>query len=51
MPLADYIEETLTLLKNPPPSGEILVERVKPLRFAEMNGNYEGIFTAVNTRH
>ncbi len=51
MPLADYIEETLTLLKNPPPSGEILVERVKPLRFAEKNGNYEGIFTAVNTRH
>ena len=48
MPLADYIAETLTLLKNPPPSGEILVERVKPLRFAEKNGNYEKIFPVVN---
>lgn len=48
MPLADYIAETLTLLKNPPPSGEILVERVKPLRFAEKNGNYDQIFPMVN---
>lgn len=48
MPLAEYIAETMTLLASPPASGEILVERVKPLRFAEKNGNYEGMFTTVN---
>lgn len=51
MPLADYIAETMTLLKNPPPNGEILVERVKMLRFAEKNGNYDQVFTTVNSRH
>ena len=35
MPLADYISETVALLDNPPASGEILVERVLPLRWAE----------------
>lgn len=48
MPLADYISETLALLKNPPPSGEILVERVKALRYAEKNGNYEQVFQGLN---
>lgn len=48
MPLADFIAETMDLLKNPPPSGEILVERVLPLRFAEKNGNHEKIFGGLN---
>lgn len=51
MPLADYIAQTMTLLRNPPPSGEILVERVKVLRFAEKNGNYDQVFQTVNSRH
>ena len=53
MPLADYIAETLSLLNKPPVNGEmeeILVERVKPLRFAEKNGNYDQILGAVNSR-
>ena len=41
MPLAEYISETMPLLKNPPPSGEILVERVRSRRFAEQNGEYD----------
>ena len=48
MPLPEYIAETMEQIKNPPPSGEILVERVKPLRFAERNGNFDEMFAALN---
>ena len=48
MPLPEYIAETMEQIKNPPPSGEILVERVKPLRFAERNGNVDEMFAALN---
>lgn len=50
MPLADYVAEVITLLSAPAPeSGEILVERVKPLRFAEKNGNYDQVFGMLNS--
>jgi uncharacterized oxidoreductase len=48
MPLAVYIDETIALLKNPPPSGEILVERVRSRRFAEQNGNYDQFYAEWN---
>lgn len=48
MPLADYISETVQLIDNPPASGEILVERVKPLRWAEKNGSFDQIFSTMN---
>jgi uncharacterized oxidoreductase len=49
MPLADYIAEVMQLLGDPhPPHGEILVERVKALRWAEGNGNYEQLFATLN---
>jgi len=48
MPLADYISETMALLKDPPPSGEILVERVRSRRFAEQNGNYDQFYEEWN---
>ena len=48
MPLDDFIAETMSLLKNFPDANEICVERVKPLRFAEANGNYDQIFQALN---
>jgi uncharacterized oxidoreductase len=44
MPLAPFIEETMQLLAQQPTPKEILVERVKPLRFAEKNGSYDAIF-------
>jgi uncharacterized oxidoreductase len=44
MPLKDYIAETIQILKTQPTPPEILVERVKPLRFAELNGSYDAIF-------
>lgn len=48
MPLADYISETMALLKSPPPNGEILVERVRSRRFAEQNGNYDKFYEEWN---
>jgi short-subunit dehydrogenase involved in D-alanine esterification of teichoic acids len=38
LPLDDYVDETMALLEAQPDATEILVERVKPLRFAEVNG-------------
>lgn len=49
MPLADYVAEVMALLAQPnPPQGEILVERVKFLRFAEKNGVYEKALATLN---
>ena len=48
MPLADFISESVTLFDNPPASGELLVKRVEPLRWAEKNGNFAQIFDRVN---
>jgi uncharacterized oxidoreductase len=50
MPLADYLNETVYLIKTQPTATEILVERVKPLRFAADNGpeKYEAFFQQFN---
>jgi short-subunit dehydrogenase involved in D-alanine esterification of teichoic acids len=49
LPLEDYINETMALLASQPDATEILVERVKPLRFSEMNGTYEQAIALVNS--
>ncbi len=49
MPLADYIAEVMQILSAPnPPHGEILVERVKALRWAERNAEHERMFSVLN---
>ena len=48
MPLKDFIDEVMGILQHSPEADEILVERVKPLRFAEMNGGYTQFFTNFN---
>jgi uncharacterized oxidoreductase len=48
MPLKDYIDETMNILKTSPDAVEICVERVKPLRFAEANGGYAAFFKNFN---
>jgi len=48
MPLGDFVAETMALIANNPEGGEILVERVKPLRFAEANGGYAAFFKQFN---
>lgn len=51
MPLADYTAEVVGLIeRGETPRGEILVERVKPLRFAEVSG-YEDLFGQLNGAH
>ena len=50
MPLADYVAEVMQFFDNPDSSGgEILVERVKTLRFAAKN-DYDRVFQDNNNR-
>jgi uncharacterized oxidoreductase len=48
MPLKDFIAETMNLLRTSPDATEILVERVKPLRFAQASGGYDAFFKKFN---
>jgi uncharacterized oxidoreductase len=50
MPLQEFLDETINLIKTQPNATEILVERVKPLRFAELNGTekYTAFFQQFN---
>jgi uncharacterized oxidoreductase len=50
MPLNDYLAETIEILKTQPNATEILVERVKPLRFSASNGQekYNAFFQQFN---
>ena len=50
MPLKDFLSETIEILKTQPNATEVLVERVKPLRFAEHNGKekYDAFFQQFN---
>ena len=41
MPLDDFIVQTMELLLSDPTPSELCVDKVKPLRFAETNGNHE----------
>lgn len=48
MPLEAFIEEVMGLIASQPDAHEILVDRVKPLRFAEANGNFDAFFQQFN---
>jgi uncharacterized oxidoreductase len=48
MPLADYISETMRILKTQPGVTEVIVERVKPLRFASEGGKFDAAFKGLN---
>ncbi|MBX3477143.1 MAG: SDR family oxidoreductase [Brevundimonas sp.] len=49
MPLSDYVAEVMGLIEaGDAPRGEILVERVKPLRHAESSGNWDQVFALLN---
>jgi uncharacterized oxidoreductase len=51
MPLAEFTGEVMSLLESAPETGEIIVERCKPLRFAAENGQVAAIFAQLNTQH
>jgi short-subunit dehydrogenase involved in D-alanine esterification of teichoic acids len=48
MPLDDFINEVMTLLDSEPEAHEILVDRVKFLRFGEARGDYGAVVEALN---
>lgn len=48
MPLNDFIAEVMHLFQSQPEAKEILVERVKPLRFAAEKGAYDATFNGMN---
>ncbi len=50
MPLKDYLDEVINIIKTQPNATEILVERVKPLRYAASNGQekYDAFFKQFN---
>ncbi len=48
MPLDDFVAEVLTLLQSPTPGGEVLVDRVLPLRHAEARGEYAEVVARLN---
>lgn len=50
MPLKEFLDEVIDLIKTQPDATEILVERVKPLRFAAANGQekYDAFFQQFN---
>lgn len=48
MPLNEYIAETMALLTQQPTPAEIVVERVKGLRFAAESGKYDAVFQGLN---
>lgn len=48
MPLADFVSEVMTLLDEEPDAHEILVDRVKFLRFGEARGDYDTVVQTLN---
>jgi uncharacterized oxidoreductase len=49
MPLADYVDEVMGILeRGETPEGEILVKRVKALRFADQTGTYAQTHALLN---
>jgi uncharacterized oxidoreductase len=50
MPLDEFIAESIHLLQTQPSAPEICVERVKFLRYAAENGQFDTVFAALNQR-
>ena len=50
MPLADYLHDTLTVLRDQPDVKEIIIDRVKPLRTAPESGDFDNFFNTFNQR-
>lgn len=48
LPLDDFADEAMSLLASQPDATEILVERVKRLRFSEVDGVYEQTIAVLN---
>lgn len=50
LPLDDYADEAFDILHTDPDVREVLVERVKLLRYAEVRGDYDDVVATLNGR-
>jgi uncharacterized oxidoreductase len=48
MPLADFADEVMALIEAQPDGHEVLVEKVKFLRFGEVRGDYDQVVATLN---
>ena len=48
MPLTAFIEEAMHILETQPRTVEVVVERCRPLRYAETGGKMDAMFAAIN---
>ncbi|MFC8198001.1 SDR family oxidoreductase [Streptomyces sp. NPDC057298] len=48
MPLADFLTETLDLLRENPDAKELVVERAKFIRDAQANGSYDNVLAMIS---
>lgn len=51
MRLADFTAEVMTILETQPDANEVIVERCKPLRYAEASGTFAQVFAGLNAQH
>lgn len=52
MPLGEFISEVMGILERNPDAEEVVVERCKPLRFADRDGKLDEVFGMLNSmRH
>ncbi|SDT16144.1 Short-chain dehydrogenase involved in D-alanine esterification of teichoic acids [Friedmanniella luteola] len=50
MPLEAFLDEVMAILADQPDVEQVLVERVKPLRFAEVDGHYPAVLARLSGR-
>ena len=48
MPLGEFIDEVMSILKTQPNATEVIVERCKPMRFAEKTGQFDSLYNGMN---
>jgi len=48
MPLADFVDEVVELIRTQPDAREIQVESVKFLRYGEARGDYDHVVATIN---
>lgn len=51
MPLADYVSESMSILGTELDVAEVIVERVKHLRYAEATGHYDEVLAGLSGSH
>ncbi|SMQ68508.1 SDR family NAD(P)-dependent oxidoreductase [Agreia sp. VKM Ac-1783] len=51
MPVEEFLDETMSILEANPDASEILVDRVRFLRFAEAEGRTDDVLALLSSRH